>query len=296
MQSDRGARVLVRDIMAAVDRLAPFALAEPWDHVGLQVGCLDDEVSGVLLALEADDAALDEAARLGCELVLAHHPLIFSPLERLTEEDPVARVVLRAARERIGVLVAHTNLDKARGGVADVVAGLLALEAVKPLVPCAEAADADGCEADQPVGVGLGRVGELSPPSSLSALAGELAAALGVPSLRYSGDPARPVRRVAVLPGSGASAIECASCVADVLVTGDVKYHEAREAAALGLALIDAPHSLTEEVAVLRWGGRLRRALAGGVRVEAYGPRAEVWRTDPPPRPVAPKRRPSSPP
>ena len=91
--------MLVRDIVAVIDRLAPFALAESWDHVGLQVGAKSAEVTRVLVSLEIDDAALDEAARLGCELVLAHHPLIFSPLERLTQDDATGRLALRAARE-----------------------------------------------------------------------------------------------------------------------------------------------------------------------------------------------------
>ena len=127
----------VRDIVERIDRLAPFDLAESWDHVGLQVGAPDDEVEGVLVALEADEATLDEAARLDCGLVLAHHPLIFAPLERLTDEEPSARVALRAARERRAVVVAHTNLDKARGGLADLLAGALGLQDAQPLEPSA---------------------------------------------------------------------------------------------------------------------------------------------------------------
>jgi len=125
----------VADILATIDRLAPFALAEQWDHVGLQVGSRDDDVRGVLVALEADDAAFDAAARLGCELVLAHHPLVHAPLERLTPDDATGRLALRAARERRAVVIAHTNLDKAHGGLADIVANMLDLEETAPLAP-----------------------------------------------------------------------------------------------------------------------------------------------------------------
>ncbi|HEY5168806.1 MAG TPA: Nif3-like dinuclear metal center hexameric protein, partial [Thermoleophilia bacterium] len=90
-------------------------------------------------------------------------------------------------------------------------------------------------------------------------------------SVRYSGDAAREVRRVAVLPGSGAEAIaRGVAQVADVLVTGDVKYHEARAAQAQGLALIDAPHGVTEQEGVLRWAGRLADALGNAASVKTF--------------------------
>ena len=94
---------------------------------------------------------------------------------------------------------------------------------------------------------------------------------LRLPSVRYAGDGSREVRRVAVLPGSGAEAIaRGVAQVADVLVTGDVKYHEARVAQAQGLALIDAPHGVTEQEGVLRWAERLADALGPAASVETF--------------------------
>jgi dinuclear metal center YbgI/SA1388 family protein len=373
----------VRDVIAAVDRLAPFGLAEPWDHVGLQVGSADDallcgqedrsDVAPVLLvALEVDDRALDEAARVGAQVVVSHHPLIFDPLGSVSDETEAGRLALRAAREGVAVIAAHTNLDKARGGMADVVAELLGLEAVQPLQPAAadvlklvgfvpeddadlvrkalfasgagvigeyehcswsvggqgtffggeETSPAAGVAGrDEQVGelrlevvfprrlrrrvigaytaahpyeepafdivpleneiasLGLGRLGELPAPATLAALAAEVAAVLRLPSVRYSGDGAREVRRVAVLPGSGAEAIaRGVAQVADVLITGDVKYHEARMAQAQGLALIDAPHGVTEQEGLLRWAERLAVALGPAVTVETFrNPTVAVW-------------------
>ncbi|NLE22249.1 MAG: Nif3-like dinuclear metal center hexameric protein [Actinobacteria bacterium] len=388
----------VRDIMAAVDRLAPFSLAEPWDHVGLQVGSPDDElrppaasaVAGVgdagpgpagagpagvpvvLVALEVDDAVLDEARRLQARVVVSHHPLIFDPLERLSDDTEAGRLALRAAREGVAVIAAHTNLDKARGGMADIVGGMLGLEAVQPLQPASTDVlklvgfvpedDVDlvrkalfasgagvigeyehcswsvggqgtffGREGTEPVAgvagrdeqvdelrlevvfprrlrrrvvgayiaahpyeepafdivplenevasLGLGRLGALPAPVTLEALAAEVAAVLRLPSVRYAGDGSREVRRVAVLPGSGAEAIaRGVAQVADVLVTGDVKYHEARAACVQGLALIDAPHGLTEQEGVLRWAEQLRDALGPAAAVETFrDPGVGVW-------------------
>jgi dinuclear metal center YbgI/SA1388 family protein len=362
----------VRDVIAVVDRLAPFDLAEPWDHVGLQVGSAGDEVRGVLVALEVDDAALDEARRQECDLLLVHHPLIFDPLERLSDDSEAGRLALRAARDGVAVIAAHTNLDKAHGGIADVIAELLGLEGAAPLAPAAAdsfklvgfvpADDADlvrkalfaagagvigeyehcswavegqgtffGREgADPALGragrdeavselrlevvlprrlkrrvtgayvaahpyeepaydlypvenevatLGLGRLGALPAAMPLTAFAADVAAVLRLPSLRFAGDGARPVKRVAVLPGSGAEAIaRGVAQVADVLVTGDVKYHEARVAQAQGLALVDAPHGVTEQEAVVRWAQTVADELGAGARVKTFrNPKVNVW-------------------
>ena len=303
---------------------------------------------------------------------MSHHPLIFSPLERLTDDEPSARLALRAARERVAVIAAHTSLDKARGGIADVVAGMLGLEATVPLAAAAVDAykmvafvpqdDVDlvrkalfaagagvigeyehcswsvagqgtffGREGTAPVAgqagrdevvdelrlevvfprrlrrrviatylqahpyeepafdlypveneeraLGLGRLGALPAPARLADFAAEVAAALDLPAVRYAGDPDREVLRVAVLPGSGAEAIaRGVAQVADVLVTGDVKYHEARRAQDQGLALVDAPHGVTEQAAILRWAQTLAEALGAGVRVETFAnPGVAVW-------------------
>jgi len=397
----------VRDVIAAVDRLAPFALAEPWDHVGLQVGAPGDELSpapgapgarpaagapaGVaplaLVTLEVDDAALDEAARLGCRLIVAHHPLIFDPLERLSDDSLAGRLALRAAREGVAVIAAHTNLDKARGGIADVVAAMLGIEAAAPLAPAAAdslklvgfvpADDADlvrkalfaagagvigeyehcswsvagqgtffGREGTDPAAgvagqdetvdelrlevvfprrlrrrvtgayvaahpyeepafdvvplenevatLGLGRLGALPAAKPLRDFAAEVAAVLHLSSVRYAGEAERQVRRVAVLPGSGAEAIaRGVAQVAEVLVTGDVKYHEARAAQAQGLALIDAPHGVTEQEGVLRWAEKLAGALGPAATVETFrNPGVRVW-TESAGAPAAPERGPT---
>ena len=129
--------------------------------------------------------------------------------------------------------------------------------------------------------LGLGRLGVLPAATTLAAFAADVAAVLGLRALRFAGDPEREVRRVAVLPGSGAEAIaRGVARVADVLVTGDVKYHEARAAQAQGLALVDAPHGLTEQAAVLRWARTLADTLGPGVQVETFkNPGVAVWQT-----------------
>lgn len=118
-----------------VEQLWPERDAESWDAVGLQVGDPADPVRAVLVCLDVTDAALDEAAGRGADLLLAHHPLLFRPLARLTTATPPGRLALRAARERVAVLAAHSNLDVAVPGTSDPVARILGLHDVRPLRP-----------------------------------------------------------------------------------------------------------------------------------------------------------------
>jgi len=123
------------DVLAAVDRLAPFELAEPWDSVGLQVGDRESEVQAILVTLDPTVAAVDHAARRDCQLLLVHHPLVRAPLAAVTADVWPGELVLRAARAGVAVAAAHTNVDKAHGGLADVVCEALDLEGVVPLAP-----------------------------------------------------------------------------------------------------------------------------------------------------------------
>ena len=123
----------VGDILEVVGRLAPWSLAESWDNVGLLVGEGEAEVRRLLVALDVTEAVCDEAAEVGAEMILTHHPLVFRPLERVTGETPTGRLVLRLAREGRALAAAHTNLDAAEGGLADLLARALGLVDLEPL-------------------------------------------------------------------------------------------------------------------------------------------------------------------
>lgn len=114
---------------------APLPLQDGFDNAGLQVGLTDAEVTGVLLCLDVTEAVVDEAVALGCNLIVSHHPLIFSPLKRVTGVTYVERCVIKALANGIAVYSAHTNLDNAPGGVNYRIAAKLGLQNVKILVP-----------------------------------------------------------------------------------------------------------------------------------------------------------------
>lgn len=122
------------DWVALVDELYPQRDAAEWDATGLQVGDPDDPVDAVLVCLDVTDATLDEAVQAGANLILAHHPLLFRPLQRLTPSTGAGRLALRAVRERVALLAAHTNFDVAQPGTTEPICRILDLRDPRRLV------------------------------------------------------------------------------------------------------------------------------------------------------------------
>ena len=241
------------DLIEALEAIAPIGLAEDWDRVGLMVGRPREEVRGVLLALDATVEAVRAARERGLNVLLTHHPLLFKPLEVVDPSRPVGAVVAEALKGGICVVAAHTNLDSAAGGVNDVLAELLGLTRTVPLLPM-----------EGRPGVGLGRIGELEAPRTMSAVTDLAKARLGLKAVRTVGRPERAVSRVAVCGGSGGDLVEPAlDQGADLLLTGEASHHSARAAEFLGLGLIEAGHYATEAPVVPVLARRLRTALEG---------------------------------
>lgn len=121
------------DILGILNQLCPANLAESWDNVGLQVGDPQAQIDKILICLDVEDAALEEA--LGCEaqLIISHHPLIFRALKRLTPTDTTGRVLFKAIKHDIAVASAHTNLDRAADGLNDWLASRLQLQGLRPV-------------------------------------------------------------------------------------------------------------------------------------------------------------------
>lgn len=125
----------LRDIVEAVERFAPVALQESYDNAGLYCGDYSAEVTQVLTCLDITEQVVDEAISTGCQLVLAHHPVLFRPIKRLTGSSYVERVLLKAIRNNIALYAAHTNLDNVSGGVNFALAETLGLKNIKILQP-----------------------------------------------------------------------------------------------------------------------------------------------------------------
>lgn len=244
----------VGEWVAAVDACYAPATAASWDSVGLQVGDPADEVGAVLVSLDVTGAVLDEAVRRSAGLVIAHHPLLFRPLARLTPDTAAGALALRAARERIAVLAVHTNFDAAVPGTTEPIVAALGMVDVTPLESLA----------DDPT-MGLGRIGSLPEPLPVRSLADRLATRLPAPHLRVAGPLDRLVRRVAACGGAGDSLLDAArGAGAELYVTGDLRHHVVLDALTLGLSVIDAGHHATEAAALPALHERL--AAAGAAR------------------------------
>lgn len=233
----------VKDIIQAMERFAPPSLAESWDNVGLMVGDLDQRVTTVFVCLDVTSDNVTQAINCGADLILSHHPLIFSPLHRVVEQDVTGSILRNLIRNDISVYSAHTNLDHAPGGMNDILAQRLGLTQVRPFLP-EDCVDGLG----QPISA-LGRVGVLESPMEMSDFSLFVQDTLGCTALRSVGSPEEIIKTVALCSGSGGDGIYAAyHAGADVYVTADVKHHEAQLAFELGMNLIDAGHFETENI------------------------------------------------
>ncbi len=233
----------VQEIFNKLCEYAPLELQMGFDNSGFLIGRGERLVERALLSLDITLPVIREAETMGANLIISHHPLIFRALKELRPNGPGEKTLL-LAEKGISAICMHTNLDIAKDGVNDVLIRLLGAETE-------EALDADGC----------GRVGTLPEEMPLSAFLARCKDLLQAKGLRYV-DGGRPVRRIAVMGGSGGDAFsEALEKGCDTYVTSDVKYHSFLDAAELGLNLIDADHFCTENPVIPVLANRLSAAF-----------------------------------
>ena len=227
----------VADILNYLEKLAPRSMKMDWDNVGLLCGDPEQEVHTILVALDPFEDVCREAAEVGAELIVTHHPLIFVAPKSVTEQTSVGRCIRYLTKHDISAINAHTNLDCAPGGVNDVLAQVLGLSDVRVIAP--EGVDAKGRE------WGLLRQGTVE-TQPLEAFLRTVKNNLGCPGLRYvSGG--KDVRHVAVGGGAcGSELMDAFDAGCDTFVTSDIKYNQFWDAHDLGINLIDAGHFYTE--------------------------------------------------
>lgn len=231
--------VKLSDIFNIMEEIAPMSLAESWDNIGLQIGNPEEELQGVMLALDASIEAVEDAANSGFNLLLTHHPLFFSPLSSININSPSGKLIEASIKKSVSIFSSHTNLDSVSGGVSDMLADLLELGNREPIEP----ANASG--------EGLGRMGTLSKALSIEEIVTILKKKLSAKNVGVIGDTNMRVNKVALCGGSGGSLIGAASRLgADLFISGDIKYHQAREAEELALPVIDVGHFSSEKIAI----------------------------------------------
>ena len=225
-----------RDFAEIIEKLCPSETAESWDNCGFQINGTGSEISTVLVALEVTEAVIDEAERKGAQLILTHHPLIFSGIKNVTESTFTGRRIRELIRSGISCYAMHTNFDVCVMG--KLATGKLGLQQPRVLEPC-------GADGDS----GIGSVGMLPEEMSLEELAKATAEAFGISHVKVFGDAGAKVKRAAICPGSGRSTLKYALAQqADVYITGDIDHHTGIDAVAAGMAVIDAGHYGIEHI------------------------------------------------
>ena len=230
--------MLCREIMQVIEASYPREAALDFDNVGLLAGRAEKEVERVYIALDAVDAVIDRAIESGADMLITHHPLIFSPLKKITDEDFISRRIVKLIQNDISYYAMHTNYDVL--GMAELSEKILGIRDPEVLDVTME-------KEGRPEGIG--RVGALEKPMTLEECCVYVKHRLNLGSLKVFGDMQAEVSRLAISPGSGKTAIAAAIAKgADVLVTGDIGHHDGLDAVEQGLAVIDAGHYGTEYI------------------------------------------------
>ena len=224
----------LREIIAALERLAPLRLQDEWDNSGLQVGFPEAEVSKALVCLDVTEEIVKEAVDNGCNLIVSHHPLIFKALRQVSDATYQQRCVVHALASGISIYSAHTSLDNAPGGVNHRIAGKLGLQQLRWLCP-KEGEDA-----------GSGLVGELPAPERDTDFLARVQDSFGVECLLHSAQDGREIRRVALCGGAGAFLMrDAVRAGADCFLSGEFHYHDYFENQ--GVLLAELGHYQSEQ-------------------------------------------------
>ncbi len=231
----------LEEILDYLNELAPWAYAEEWDNVGLMVGSRQGEIKRILLCLDVTSKVIKEAIDCDVQLIISHHPFLFSKLNKLDFDTIKGQQIQALVTKGISVISAHTNLDVAIGGVNDTLAEAIGLKHLKPLKKYIPLGFKDN--------LGLGKLGVMEQETEFNEFLNLLKQNLDITNLRLIGTHPDRVQNVAVFCGSFDVELDyLKSLQPDVLITGDLKYHDAMDAREMGLCIIDVGHFSSERV------------------------------------------------
>lgn len=250
------------EIIEVLEKLAPAHCACDWDNPGLLAGRKEKEVETILLTVDADDEAVRTAKELGADMIVSHHPLIFKPVKRVTDEDFIGRRLIDMIQADISYFAMHTNFDAAPGCMADAVAAKIGISGGEPLEEMGE---------ENGVPYGIGKIGDLDQPVAGMELVRHIKEQFHLPCITVYGKQGweeETIVRTAVCPGSGGSTIKAAlNKKAQVLVTGDISHHEGIDANAQGLVIFDAGHYGLEHIFMEYMEAYLKEKIGETVRI-----------------------------
>ncbi len=226
------------DVMDKLEQLSPASFAEKWDNVGLLIGRKDKEIKKVMVALDATDDVISQAVDEQVDLLLTHHPLIFTGQKKIANDNFVGRRIHQLIRNDMNYFAMHTNFDVM--GMADAAADEIQLRKREVL---------DITYEDDISKEGIGRIGILPCIMTLKECAMFCKEKFDLEQVRVYGDLSEEIETVAIVPGSGKDYVNLAlEKNADVIITGDISHHIGMDAVLQGLNVIDAGHYGLEKI------------------------------------------------
>lgn len=245
--------------MACIEKIAPTSCAESWDNVGLLAGSRDKKVERIITALDATDAVISQAVEQQADMLVTHHPMIFSSMKRITDDDFIGRRIIKLIQNDISYYAMHTNFDVCMmNDLAAEKIGIVKEEVLEEVYTDKETGKA----------AGIGIVGNLKEELTVRQLAQLVKDAFKIPYVRVSGDLERKLQRVAISTGAGKSiAAHALKKGAEVFISGDMDHHTVIDMSDQGMQIIDAGHYGTEHFMAEYVGTYLKKELGDRIQV-----------------------------
>jgi len=216
-------------IQKLLESLYPTSSAEKWDNVGLQVGTMNKDIEAILISLDLTMEVIMEAKANGVNLIICHHPAIFTPLKTIDSESYLGKMIHSLIKNDITLYVMHTNFDVSSNGMNVILGKKLGLTNVSIF----DVIDED---------YGLGVIG-LIERQRADYLISDIKAEFGIEAVKYIGNLKDTIEKVAIIGGSGADYVyQAIEHDVDLFITGDVTYHKALDCKNLGLNVLDIGH------------------------------------------------------
>lgn len=243
--------VLVKDFIKIMEEIAPLHMCDSWDNCGLLLGDENQKVNKIFIALDATLSVIDEAIKCKADLLVTHHPLMLHGIKKINANTVEGQKIIKLIQNNISFYAAHTNLDKSYEGLNDYLSKKLGLLNIRRIY--------NNLNNENKGEVDYLRIGEAVESISLEQFANKVKNILNIDYIHVVGEKEMLIKKVGVITGSGMSEVDKAIKEGvDVLITGDIKYHNALYAKEMGIALIDATHFGTENIVVELLADKLR--------------------------------------
>jgi len=246
--------ILLKQLLNRLNEIAPLALAEEWDNVGLLVGDAEGEVQKVMTCLTITAESIAEAIANNVDCIVVHHPIPFKPVSQITTSTSTGKYLWQLASNKIAVYSPHTAWDNARLGINQQLADRFQLEDIQPMIPLSEAtanrlsAIVSAIDLKR---IGTGRIGTATKLDTVSMVVRGIGQLIHDPHIECNQPRLSKVNRIAIVCGSGGSfASSAKKAGADLLITGEATYHQFLEATSLGLGLLSFGHYSSESHAM----------------------------------------------